>query len=129
MMEAALARCLDDGLTPDDWLSMLSARVLFWANEAGLDRRLPARANLGRAVTVLVVDTLALAHACAGQIELSAINSGATIRRPARRGLSTFTPMLRHSFAEWSRLWSRRDTVLEVTVVGGVREVTLMLAG
>ncbi len=123
MTEATLARCLDNGLMPGDWLAMLNRRVFFWADVTGLNRLLHARANRGRAVTVLEVNTLALALTYAEQIELSAINSGATIRRPARRGLATFTPMLRHSYADWRRLRGRLDKVLEVTVVGGVPDV------
>ena len=128
MTEAALARCLDDGLVPGDWLATLNRRVFFWADAAGLNRLLHARANRGRAVRVLEVDTLALAQAYAEQIELSAINSGATIRRPARRGLTTFTPMLRHSYADWRRLRGGLDKVLEVTVVGGVPDAARFIS-
>ncbi len=128
MTEAALARCLDDGLSPGDWLALLNARVFFWADAAGLDRLRHARANRGRTMAVLEVDTARLCRACAGQIELSAINSGATIRRPARRGLATFTPMLRYSYDEWQRLRGGRDRVQEVTVVGGVPLIADYLA-
>ena len=93
MTERALARCLDDGLTPADWLSLLNRRVFFWGDEAGLSRLLDARVNRARNLEVIVVDTLPLARAYARHIEISPINSGATMRRPARRGLSTFTPL------------------------------------
>ena len=120
---AVLSRCLDDGLTPADWLQRLNERVFFWADEGGLGRLLDARLNRGRAREVLVVDTLRLARAHHDRIELSAINSGAAIRRAARRGIGTFTPMDRHSYDAWRRLRGPLDRVREVTVVGGVADV------
>lgn len=123
LSEAALAGCLDDGLSPEQWLLLLNGRVFFWADEAGLARLLGARLNRGRDRAVLVLDTLGVVRQCAERVELSAINSGATIRRPARRGLSTFTPLGVHSFEAWRRLRGGRDTVREVTVVGGVPDV------
>lgn len=123
MTERALTKCLDEGLAPADWLLLLNRRVFFWADEAGLARLLGARANQGRALDVLVVDTLGLARAHAERIELSPINSGATIRRPARRGLSTFTPMLALSYDDWRRKRGRLDRILEVTVLDGVPDI------
>jgi hypothetical protein len=123
LSEAALAGCLDDGLQPRDWLAMLNARVFFWADEAGLARLLAARMNRGRARAVLVVDTLGLATAHAARVEICPINSGSTIRRPARRGLATFTPLGAMGYAEWRRRRGGRDRILEVTVVGGVPDI------
>ena len=123
MTERALAGCLDDGLTPGDWLALLNGRVFFWASEDGLATLVGARANRHRGIAILVIDTLAFAQAYAGWIELSAINSGATIRKPARRGQETFTKMLPHSYPKWSQLRGGRDSVREVTVPGGVPDV------
>jgi hypothetical protein len=72
---------------------------------------------------VIVVDTLSLAKAHAARIELCAINSGATLRKAARRGLGTFTPMLQYTFDDWSKLRGRRDQVLEVTVRDYVTDI------
>lgn len=123
----ALEACLDDGLQPVDWFRILNARVFLWATEQGLARLLNARLNRTRPRTVLVFDTFGVARACAGRVEISAINSGATIRRPARRGLETFTPLARHSYPEWRRLRGRSDRILEVTVVGGIPAPALHL--
>ncbi|MBX9700164.1 MAG: hypothetical protein K2X74_12060 [Acetobacteraceae bacterium] len=129
LSEAALAGCLDDGLTPADWLGMLNARVFFWADEAGLARLVGARMNRGRAREVLVFDTLPLARAHAERLELCPINSGATLRRPARRGLSTFTPLGAMSHAEWRRRrgMSAPDRILEVAVRDGVPDIARFL--
>lgn len=125
----ALEACLDDGLAPGDWFRILNGRVFLWADEAGLQRLLGARLNRGRARDVLVLDTLGVARAHFDCVEISAINSGATLRRAARRGLRTFTPLTRHSYAEWQRLRGKRDRILEVTVVGGIADVGAHLVG
>ena len=114
----ALESCLDDGLRPADWFRLLNARVFLWADEAGLQRLLGARTNRGRTRDVLELDTLGVARAHFGRVEISPINSGATLRRAARRGSGTFTALGRYSYKEWRRLRGRQDRILEVTVVG-----------
>lgn len=123
LTEEALAGCLEGDLRPADWLRMLNERVFFWADEKGLDRLLRARANRGRPCDVLEIDTLSLARTHGPRIELSPINSGATLRRPAKRGVSTLTPLESVSYEEWRRLRARRDTVLEVIVRDGVPDI------
>ncbi|MDI1328019.1 MAG: hypothetical protein PSV23_14605 [Brevundimonas sp.] len=120
LSETALAACLDDGLTAAEWLQMLNGRVFFWPDEKSLAGLLGARANAGAVKRVLVFDTLGLARRHAADIELAAFNTGNTRRKPVRRGLATFTPMLRHSYGDWRRLRRRLDVIREVTVVGGV---------
>lgn len=129
LSEAALEACLDDGLTPADWLLLLNSRVFFWPDEEGLARLLGARLNRNRDRLVLVLDTLGVARRHHRRMELSAINTGSTIRRPARRGLSTFTPLGRHGCEAWRRLRGGRDRIREVTVVGGVADVGEHLVG
>lgn len=118
MTAAALARCLTGGLAPADWLSILNSRVFFWPDEKGLQSLLGARMNRGRARDVLVFDTLSLATAHCDATELCPINSGSTIRRPALRGRECFTPLGRHSYAEWRKLRGGSDRIREVTLVG-----------
>lgn len=129
LSERALATCLDDGLTPRDWLAMLNERVFFWADADGLARLLGARMNRGRTREVLAFNTLGLVRAHAERVEISPINSGATIRKPARRGLATFTPLLAKGYAEWQRQRGGRDRVLEVVIRGGVPDIARHLVG
>lgn len=123
LSEAALARCLDDGLRPEDWLALLNQRVFFWVDHDGVDSLLGARTNRRRSRAVLVFDTLRLVRANADRVEVSPINSGSTIRKPARRGSTTFTPLLPMDYAAWRRQRGRLDRVREVVVVGDVADV------
>ncbi len=120
LSRTALMSCLDDGLSPEDWLMRLNERVFFWPDERGVGELLNARLNRGCPRLVLVLDTLGLARRYAETVELSAINTGSTIRRPARRGLMTFTPLLRHDYRAWQALRGGRDRIREVTVRGRV---------
>ena len=120
MSANALQKCLDDGLMPKDWLQILNQRVFFWSSENGLNRLLGAKMNQNRRRLVLVIDTLKLATAYVDQMELCPINSGSTIRKPARRGLETFTPLTDLSYKAWQRKRGKRDKILEVTITDGV---------
>ncbi|MBA3449995.1 MAG: hypothetical protein H0T18_02145 [Chloroflexia bacterium] len=123
LSETKLMNCLDDGLSPGDWLALLNQRFFFWPDEKSREGFLNARINWERDRLVLVLDTLSVARRHGEQMELSAINSGSTLRRPARRGLCTFTPLLRHDYATWRRLRGKLDHIREVAVVGGVDRV------
>jgi hypothetical protein len=123
LSEQALSQCLDDQLKPMDWMRLLNARVFFWSNEERLNRLLNAKLNRQRTREVIVVDTLSLATAHAERIDLCPINSGTTIRKPARRGLHTFTPLLKYPFEDWRRLRGRLDDVQEVTVRNHVKDI------
>jgi hypothetical protein len=115
--------CLDDNLTPSDWLRILNARVFFWPSLEDLHSLLNARLNRMRQRDVLVIDTLSLAKAHANRMELCPINSGATLRKAARRGLYTFTPLSQYSFNEWRKLRGRHDRIREVVVQDQVIDI------
>ncbi|MGD1952881.1 MAG: hypothetical protein ACFB14_25035 [Leptolyngbyaceae cyanobacterium] len=123
LSEKALLHCLDDGLTPGQWLEILNERVFFWPDEAGLASMLNARMNKNRPREVLVIETNRLTAKIADRIELSPINSGSTIRKPARRGLHTFTPIKAHTYQEWQKLRGRRDRIREVVVRDAVEAI------
>lgn len=124
LSEKALVGCLDDGLSPADWMRMLNARVFFWPDEASVAGLLAARANRGKRKAIVVFDTLSIARAHMARIELSPINSGATIRKAARRGLTTFTPAAQVSYEAWRKMRGGRDSVRELTIVGGVPDAS-----
>jgi hypothetical protein len=121
--EKALCSCLDDGLAPADWIAMLNDRAFFWADRESLERHLASWRKHGRPCVVLVVETLSLAHAHAERVELCPINSGNTMRRPARRGLGTFTPLGALGFEAWRRQRGQLDQIREVVVRDGVADI------
>lgn len=118
--DIALAKCLDDGISPQEWRALLNARVFFWPNEEALDRLLSARMNRNRSRDIMVFDTLSLARAHASKIDLCPINSGATIRKPARRGQKTFTPLGALPYREWRKQRGRMDRIVEITLRGSL---------
>lgn len=120
MTDAGLRRCLDDGMEPADWYRLLNGRVFFWPSAARLAKLLGARAYRGTAQTVLTFDTASLVAAHRDRVELSPINSGATIFGGPRRGRTTFLPLAEYPFATWRAKRAPADAVAEVTVPGGV---------
>lgn len=123
LLEKALTSCLEPPLTVADWMQILNSRVFFWPSEEDLNHHLNARLNRGRMKDVLVIDTLSLLQKYQEKVELCPINSGVTFRKAARRGIDTFTPLLKYSYKEWSHLRGKKDQVKEVTVVGAILDI------
>lgn len=118
-----LARCLDDAMTPADWLAALAARVFFCVREEDGAGFVAARRKQGLAAEVMVFDTAGLAAAHWDRMEIAPINTGSTLRRPARRGRATFAPVLGLDWERWRRSRGRGlDRVREVTVRGAVED-------
>ena len=61
--------------------------------------------------------------AYAEKMELCPINSGSTIRKPARRGLETFTPLTALPYKDWQKKRGKKDKILEVTVLEGIADI------
>lgn len=120
LSEKALANCLDDGLSATDWLKMLNQRVFLWPSEKRFSGLLNARANRFNEMMIIAFDTHALLSAHFNFVDLSPINSGSTIHRPARRGLGTFTRAHEISYKDWQRRRGRVDQIKEVTIFGSI---------
>jgi hypothetical protein len=123
--EDALATCLDDGLSTADWMRMLNQRVFFWVDEKNLDSHLRASTRRGEECLVLVFDTYSVVSKYYYWVELAAINTGSTMRHPARRGLTTFSPVYRYTYGEWRRLRGGYDRIKELTIVNGINDVNM----
>ena len=123
MTKSALKKCLTDGLTPKQWFETLNERVFFWLSRERLRRLLGARAYRGRPHTVLTVDTASLIEAHRDRIELSPLNSGATIYNPQPRGRDTFLPIIDYPFVERRRTRKIDKAVVELVVRGGVPDI------
>jgi hypothetical protein len=123
LLERDLARCLRDGLTSSDWCRLLNERVFFWFTEKRLRRLLCAGANREQEHVVLKVRSAELIRDHKEKIELSPINSGATRPFPAPRGKDTFLPIVDYPYAEWRKKRSKFESVVELTVVGGIPNI------
>lgn len=123
--DGKLAACLDDDLVPAQWYKKLNQRVFFWANEKNLHTLLGAKAYRRQERLVLVFKTLELATAYQHQMEISPINSGSVLFKPARRGCRTFSPLGMYDFKTWSGLHGTRSpaSIKEVTVKGGIDDI------
>jgi hypothetical protein len=121
MPERALARALSGAMTPSEWYREINSRVFFWLTEFRLRKFLAAYS--ADAHDVLFVDTKRLLQRCADRVQLSHINSGSAMRRPAERGRDTFKTMADFPFREKKkfvelaiprRVCCIRDFVIEV---------------
>lgn len=123
MTASALEKCLEDGLTPEEWFALLNDRAFFWLSKTRLNKLLNARAYRERPQTVLTVDTESLLEAHRDRIELSPLNSGATIYNPLPRGRTSFLPIAEYPFDQRRVEKGREYWVVELVVPGGVPDI------
>jgi hypothetical protein len=123
MSDGALSKCLQDGLTPSEWYRILNARTFFWASRQRLRGLLGARAYRDRPQTVLTVDTRSLVEAYRDRIELSPINSGSTIFKPAPRGHRTFQSIDQYDYRAWRDKRGPENAIVELVVRGGIPDI------
>jgi len=123
MTASALEKCLAEGLTPSEWFEILNDRAFFWLSRERLRRLLGARAYRDRPQTVLTVDTAGLVKTNGERVELSPLNSGATIYNPQPRGHDTFLPIKDYPFEDWCKKRRLEDAVVELVVREGVPDI------
>ncbi len=118
LSEVKLAKCLDDGMTPQAWLELLNGFVFFWPSEKRAGALANAIINQKRPRELLIFDTRSLLEDRLEKTYFSPINSGSTIHVPARRGKGTFSPVAHTSYFDWSRkrAMKRPDRVAEIVV-------------
>jgi hypothetical protein len=87
MPPAVLARCLGDGLTPEDWYELLNSKVFFWLDPDRLNRQ--RRACRAAAQLVLTIDAERLLKRYGPIASVSPINLGNAMRAPAWRSATT----------------------------------------
>ncbi len=126
-----LAGCLDDGLTPADWLAMLNARVFFYVDPRHWGGFLHSRAGKGQETVILRFDAASLLAANLARAEVAPFNTGATVHVPPRRGLSTFAPLAALDWERWRRARGNAapDKVKEVAIRDGVPDAADHLLG
>jgi hypothetical protein len=121
--EPRLAKCLEDGLTPEDWYEILNSYSFFWLSRERVHRLLNAVAYRNLRQTVLTLDTRSLLSAHRDRVRLSPINSGATLFRPMPRGLGTFKTIADFPFAERAKTRATANNVVELLVEHSVPDV------
>jgi hypothetical protein len=124
MTESALRKCLPADVTPKEWFEILNDRAFFWLSRERLRGLLGARAYRGRPQTVLTVDTASLLKSAGPRVELSPLNSGATIYNPQPRGRDTFLPIADYPFDERRKTRAVDKSVVELVVRGGMPDIT-----
>ena len=123
MDDAGLRRCLQGGMSPQDWYRLLNGKVFFWLGRARLLRLLEAKPYRAKEHDVLEIDGALLAACHGPAVTLCAINSGATKPFPAARGPGTFLPIADYPYSEWRRKRPRGERVVEFAVERGVPDV------
>lgn len=123
MFENALAKCLEDGLVPEDWYRILNAKSFFWVDRDRLERLLDARAYAKNPQTVLEVDTACLIAKYRDNIRLARINTGQTLYVPQPRGLSTFKTIAQFPTGSGRVGTAQRPRIVELVVEGGVPDI------
>lgn len=116
MSDGALQKCLQDGITPNQWYEILNRRCFFWLSQARLRRLLAARAYRKTPQVVLTLRTEGVVRAHEPRISLSPINSGSTIFKPQPRGHDTFKSIEAYDFRAWRRRRPAEDAVAELVV-------------
>ena len=104
-----LASCLE-GITPANWLKLLSSKVFLWPNSRRVQALSKARAYRDQAHCLIAVDTIGLLCYCANNISLTPINIGSTLYNPPKRSPDTFS-----SLADFPKRKSS-DKIAEVAV-------------
>lgn len=121
LVESKLKQLLDE-TTLCEYLTLLNNRVFFWTSEQRLERLLTGRAYRRDPQLVLTVDTRSLVAEYSEVIQLTRINSGATLYVRGRRGRRTFETIAEFHHPR-PRHGTTPHTVIELTVEGGVPNI------
>jgi hypothetical protein len=123
MSDAALRKCLLEGMTPREWYETLNGKVFFWVTRERLLVLLSARAYRNRRHCVLTLDTSRTLERHLPQVTLSPINSGCTVPNPQRRGRETFLPVGSYPFEDWAKKRGSSAALAELAVDYAVKDI------
>jgi hypothetical protein len=123
MDDKGLSRCLQDGLSPEDWYRLLNSKVFFWLTRDRLLRLLNAGTYRAQEHDVLHLDTKALVDAYSDRIWLCPMNSGCTKPIPHPRGKSTFQRFATYPYAHWRTRRRPGERVVELAVDYAVPDI------
>jgi len=123
MDDKGLARCLQDGLSPQQWYRLLNRKVFFWLTRERLLRLLNAGTYRGEEHDVLELETSPLVATYRDKIWLCPMNSGCTKPFPHTRGKSTFQRIPDYPYAAWTAKRTRGERVVELAVDYSVSDI------
>jgi len=121
LIDSKLKSSLTGGLKLEDWYRTLNDRVFFWLTEERLLTLMSAEAYRDAAHDVLILRTRDLVAAHEVDIELTAMNTGATRPMAFPRGRETFKKISAYPFDD--RVARRLEPVIELTVLGRVPKI------
>lgn len=111
-----------DGMSTEEYYSLLNHKTFFWVRRERLERLLNARAYRNRSHTVLTLDTGALVEDYNKKIWLAHINSGSAIFGTGRRGIYTFKQIADYPFEELKKR-KKEDAIVELAVDYGLPNI------
>lgn len=123
MDDKGLVRCLQDGLTPQDWYQLLNGKVFFWLTRSRLLRLLNAGTYRNEEHDVLELETSPLVSAYRDKIWLCPINSGCKKPFPHPRGTETFQRISEYPYSAWRGKRQRGERVVELAVDYAVPDI------
>jgi hypothetical protein len=123
MDDKGLTRCLEDGLSPEEWYRILNSKVFFWLTQERLLRLLNAGTYRLQEHDVLALDAKLLIEAYEDKIWFCPINSGCTKPFPHRRGRKTFQRISDYPYAQWRAKRKRGERIVELAVDYAVPDV------
>jgi hypothetical protein len=121
-----LEDCMNDGVSPQDYLDALNGRVFFWLRLSRLNRLLNARLYRDSRHTVLHVDTARLVSMYPDQVQLAPYNTGSMhVPTAPRRGPDVFTDLADYPYEQWLAKRGRSgEPVVELTIGYAVSDIT-----
>lgn len=118
--------CMEEGVTPGEYLDALNGRVFFWVSPERLMKLLQARPYRNLRHTVLHVDTAALLNAYPGRVQLAPYNTGSMhVPTMPKRGPSVFTDVADYPYDQWAqRRGKSGEPVVELTIDYAVPDIS-----
>ncbi len=123
LIESRLRSALQDGMTPQEWYTLLNRKTFFWVSAKQAEILRTARAYEGLRQTLIVVDCAKLLARHGDRVALCPINSGATRPMAWPRGRTSFLPPSEYPFHELRKKRSRKTAVVELTVGHSVPDI------
>jgi hypothetical protein len=120
-----LKDCMNDGVSPQDYLNALNGRVFFWLRLARLIRLLNARLYRDSRHTVLHVDTARLVSAYPGRVQLAPYNTGSMhVPTAPTRGPDVFTDLADYPYEQWlAQRGPSGEPVVELTISYAIPDI------